>query len=220
LDAGKVLGILGRTGSGKTTMARLVCRLYDPQGGSISYNNHDSKELELSQLQTRIAYVTQDVQLFQASVRDNLTFFRGDVSDERLLTLIAEMGLESWYKGLSHGLDTVLQSGGKGLSAGEGQLLAFLRAFLRNPAIVILDEASSRLDPATEVLIEKAVTRLLKGRTGIIIAHRLKTLDRVDDILILDDGHAVEGGTRLELLEKKDSLFNHLLKKGLEEVMV
>ena len=220
MDAGKVLGILGRTGSGKTTMARLVCRLYDPQGGSISYNNHDSKELELSQLQTRIAYVTQDVQLFQASVRDNLTFFRGDVSDERLLTLIDEMGLESWYKGLSHGLDTVLQSGGKGLSAGEGQLLAFLRAFLRNPAIVILDEASSRLDPATEVLIEKAVTRLLKGRTGIIIAHRLKTLDRVDDILILDDGHAVEGGTRLELLEKKDSLFNHLLKKGLEELMV
>jgi ATP-binding cassette subfamily B protein len=220
LKEGNVLGILGRTGSGKTTIARLICRLYEPQKGEICYNGLDFHLLELSRLQSRIAYVTQDVQLFQASVRDNLTFFKNDISDEKLLNLISEMGLSSWYENLPKGLDTVLQSGGKGLSAGEGQLLAFLRAFLRDPALVILDEASSRLDPATEVLIEKAVTRLLEGRTGIIIAHRLKTLDRVDDILILDDGRAVESGERRVLLEKKDSLFNRLLKKGLEEVMV
>ena len=127
-----------------------------------------------------------------------------------------------WYRKLPLGLDTPLTAGG-GLSAGEGQLLAFARVFLRDPGLVILDEASSRLDPATERLIERAVDRLLAGRTGIIIAHRLSTIERVDDVMILEDGRILEYGPRLELLARADSRFAHLLQASgaeVEEVLV
>ena len=146
LDPGKVLGVLGRTGSGKTTLARSVFRLYDPTKGRIALGNVDIRDARLRALRERVALVTQDVQLFQASVRDNLTFFDRDIPDERIRAVIDELDLADWYRSLSDGLDTRLEAGGRGLSAGEGQLLAFTRVFLRDPGLVILDEASSRLD--------------------------------------------------------------------------
>jgi ATP-binding cassette subfamily B protein len=217
---GEVLGLLGRTGSGKTTIARLVFRLHEPTGGSILLQGTRLADTRLADLRHRVALVTQDVQLFQATVRENITFFDGSVSDARIMEAIDALGLSDWLKALPRGLDTRLETGGRSLSAGEGQLLAFTRVFLRDPGLVILDEASSRLDPATERLIERAVDRLLKNRSAIVIAHRLATVGRADDILILDGGRVAEYGRRAELASNPQSRFSALLRTGMDEVLV
>ena len=220
LQPGKVIGLLGRTGSGKTTLARLVFRLWDPTSGVIKLDGVDISQPNLRDLRQRVAMVTQDVQLFQATVRENLTFFDGSIPDEQIQQVIDELELADWYNSLSEGLDTKLETGGRGLSAGEAQLLAFTRIFLRDPGLVILDEASSRLDPATEQLIERAVDKLLQNRTAIIIAHRLGTVQRADEIMILQDGRTIEHGERLCLAADPESQFYHLLQTGMEEVLV
>ena len=223
VEPGQVLGLLGRTGSGKTTLTRLLLRLYDPSSGAIRLGNAhgrvDVREARLAELRQHIGVVTQEVQLFRATVRDNLTFFSQDIPDERIMSVIAELGLQPWYAALPNGLDTELQGGHGGLSAGEAQLLAFTRVFLKDPGLVILDEASSRLDPATERLIEHAVHRLLVGRTGLIIAHRLGTVHRADHILILDQGRIGEYGAYQALANDPASRFYQLLRTGLEEVL-
>ena len=227
LEPGEVLGLLGRTGSGKTTLSHLLFRLYDPQSGKIkitSSNAHNAmvniKHLPLHVLRRRIGMVTQNIDLFHATVRDNLTFFDTDIPDSRITAVIDELGLGCWYAGLKYGLDTVLESGGSGVSAGEAQLLTFTRIFLRDPGLVVLDEASSRLDPATEHLIEKAVNRLTAGRTALIIAHRLQTLGHADKIMILEKGQVIEFGNRVDLAHDPASLFQKLLRTGLDEVLV
>lgn len=219
LDSGKTLGVLGRTGSGKTTLARLLFRLYDTDSGAISLGEQNIKDFPLRSLRNRVAMVTQDVQLFQATIRENLTFFDSSVDDQKLINSIKQLGLEDWFKTLPDGLDSMLDLSGKSLSAGEAQLLAFTRVFLRNPNLVILDEASSRLDPVTEKLIEQAIDKLLVDRTAIIIAHRLRTIGKVQDILILKNGEIVEMGNRIELSRNPVSLYHGLLKTGLEEVL-
>ncbi len=214
LPAGQTLGLLGHTGSGKSTLARLLLRLYDVQRGQIRLGGVNIAEVPLRDLPHHVGFVTQDVQLFQTSVRNNLTFFNGHISDHTILQTLEELGLMPWLEGLSAGLDTELGADSGGLSAGQAQLLAFARVFLKDPGLVVLDEASSRLDPLTEQLIERAVDRLLANRTGIIIAHRLKTVERADQILILEQGQAVEYGDRLSLLADPSSQFSHLLKVG------
>jgi len=216
---GRVVGLLGRTGSGKSTIARLITRLYEPQEGTVEVGGVATWDADVVDLRTRIGMVTQDVQLFRASVRDNLTFFNNDIPEERILDAIHRLELDSWLATLPNGLDTLLQSGSGGLSAGQAQLLAFTRIFLEDPGVVVLDEASSRLDPATEALIERAVDHLLEGRTGIVIAHRLGTVTRADDILILDDGQVVEFGERAALSSDPGSKFSRLLATGMEEVL-
>ncbi len=219
LKPGYVLGLLGRTGSGKTTLARLVFRLYDPLSGVIRLQNVDLRDLRFSAVRANVALVTQDVQLFRASVRDNLTFFNRSISEERIIETLRELGLDDWLASLPHGLDTELEAGGRNLSAGEAQLLAFARVFLRDPGLVILDEASSRLDPATEQRLERAIDKLLQGRTAIIIAHRLGTVHRADEIMILDGGQVQEHGNRQKLAADPQSRFYQLLQTGLEEVL-
>src|SRR5690348_11696520 len=164
LQPGKVLGVLGRTGSGKTSLARLLLRLYDIQHGEIRVGDVPIAGPDSLMLRQRIGMVTQDVQLFHASVRDNLTFFNPHIPDSRVIEALDGLDLIDWYCSLPNGLDTELGSDGEGLSAGEAQLLAFTRVFLADPGLVILDEASSRLDPATEHRIEQAVSKLLRGR--------------------------------------------------------
>lgn len=219
LPAGQILGLLGRTGSGKTTIARLLLRFYDIQTGEILINQIPITQISLADLRQRIGFVTQDIQLFQANVRDNLTFFDPHIRDAEILNTLEDLGLTNWLRSLPHGLDTQLGSDSSGLSAGQAQLLAFARVFLKNPGLVILDEASSRLDPTTEKLIEQAVDRLLENRTGIIIAHRLQTVQRANQILVLENGQVVEYGDRQTLANRTDSRFSQLLSKGTGEFL-
>ena len=219
LKAGSVLGLLGRTGSGKTTLGRLIFRLYDVESGSIKINNADLRDAQLRSVRRNIAIVTQDVQLFRASIRDNLTFFDRSIPDETIIATLEELELGDWFRSLPKGLDTELETGSRSLSAGEAQLLAFTRVFLRNPGLVILDEASSRLDPATEQKLERAIDKLLKDRTAIIIAHRLDTIHRADEIMILDKGNVSEYGDRSQLAADPNSRFYQLLQTGMEEVL-
>ncbi|HMP41267.1 MAG TPA: ABC transporter ATP-binding protein, partial [Roseiflexaceae bacterium] len=219
LEPGQVLGLLGRTGSGKSTLTRLLFRLYDPSSGRIRLGGHLLADLALDNVRARIGMVTQEVQIFQASVRDNLTLFNDRIDDQRIFTALDELGLRAWVESLPAGLATNLGAGGMGLSAGEAQLLAFARVLLRDPGLVILDEASSRLDPATERLLEQAVDRLLAGRTAIIIAHRLQTVQRADQIMILDQGRIAEYGARRMLLADPQSQFSNLLRVGMQEVL-
>ncbi|MDA1192990.1 MAG: ATP-binding cassette domain-containing protein, partial [Candidatus Poribacteria bacterium] len=148
-----------------------------------------------------------------------MTFFDASVSDADLLNVINELGLGEWYRSMPNGLDTIMAGEGASLSVGQAQLLAFTRVFLKDPGLVILDEASSRLDPATEQWIERAIDRLLFDRTGIIIAHRLKTIERADDILILDNGQIAEYGERKRLVADADSRFSALLTTGIEAAL-
>jgi len=214
LAAGRVVGLLGRTGSGKTTLTRLLFRLHDPTSGVVRLNGIDSRQFDLTSLRKRVGLVTQEVQLFQGTVRDNLTFFESCISDKRLLEVLETLSLLPWLEALPQGLDTILTAAGGNLSAGEAQLLAFARVFLKNPGLVVLDEPSSRLDPATEQRLELAVDKLLAGRTAIIIAHRLETVRRADDILVLERGRVVEFGSRRRLAAAPESRYARLLRAG------
>ena len=220
LPAGATLGILGRTGGGKTTITRLISRLYDPWSGTVSLGGVDLKQTSAPNRNDRVAVVTQNVQMFQASVRDNLTLFDREIDDGRIDDTLTSLGLGAWVASLPEGLDTVISSGGEGLSAGQGQLLAFARVLLlKDPDLVILDEASSRLDPATERLVEQSVERLLEGRTAIIIAHRLATVQRADRVMIIDEGTIAEHGDRAQLAADSSTRFHTLLETGLEDVL-
>ncbi|VAW42828.1 Heterodimeric efflux ABC transporter, permease/ATP-binding subunit 1, partial [hydrothermal vent metagenome] len=219
LAPGKVLGLLGRTGSGKSTLTKLLFRFYDPSDGTIllgsGNNSFDLRQATQAELRRHIGLVTQEVQLFHASVRDNLTLFDTAVSDAQILAVLADLGLMAWLDSLPNGLDSPLE-GDASLSAGEAQLLAFVRVFLADPGVVILDEASSRLDPVTEQKIERAIDKLLTNRTAIIVAHRLTTVQRATEIMILRNGRIQEHAPRTELITNPNSLFSQLLKTGLE----
>jgi ABC-type multidrug transport system fused ATPase/permease subunit len=214
---GRVLGVVGRTGSGKTTLTRLIPRFHDPNAGAVRLGGADIRDVRLAAVRERIGLVTQDVHLFHASVRDNVTLFDDAVADTRVTAALDALGLGSWLRALPDGLDTVIGAGGAGLSAGQAQVLTCARVLLRDPDIVILDEASSRLDPATERLVQRALGRLLEGRTGVIVAHRLATLALADDIVVMEDGRVVEHGSRLDLAADPDSRFARLLRTA-EEV--
>jgi ATP-binding cassette, subfamily B, bacterial len=218
VEPGRMLGLLGRTGSGKTTIARLLVRFYDPATGAVRLDGVDVRDAPLHDVRHRVALVTQDVRLLHASARDNLTLFDASIPDEQVLAAVDELGLTPWLATLPDGLDSLLTAD-TGLSAGEAQLLAFARVFLRDPGLVILDEATARLDPATERQVEEAVRRLFEGRTAIVIAHRLQTVLRADDILVLEDGRVLEHSDRAELAADPSSRFRRLLATGLEEVL-
>ena len=212
IPAGTHLGVVGRTGSGKTTLGRLVLRLWDAGEGRVTIGGVDVRDLQLRSLRRQVAVVTQDVELFRASLRDNLTLFGACAADDdQLLEILHRVGLDDWLAAQPGGLDAELE-GGTSVSAGEAQLLAFVRAFLADPAVVILDEASSRLDPATEAHITTAMHALLEGRTAIIVAHRLATLDEVDAIAVVDGGAIVEHGPRDALAADPSSRFARLLR--------
>lgn len=219
LEPGKVLGLLGRTGSGKTTIARMLLRFYDSVSGAVRLGGVDVREAKVAELRERVGMVTQSIEIFEGTVRHNLTFFDDSVPDERIVEVLEELGMGEWLRSLPSGLDSRLESGGGGLSAGEAQLLAFARVFLSDPGLVILDEASSRLDPATEQKIERAVDQLLQNRTCIIIAHRLATIQRADSIMVLDSGVIAEFGDRKQLEKDPNSRYSKLLELGMEEML-
>ena len=220
LAPGRVLGIVGPTGSGKTTLTRLLMRFHDPSAGAVRLGGADLRAVRFAALRARVGLVTQDVQLFNASVRDNVALFDESMPDERIRAALEAVGLASWLRELPDGLDTQVGAGGARLSAGQAQVLACARVFLRDPDLVILDEASSRLDPATERFVHAALGRLLEGRTGIIVAHRLATVGYADDILVLEAGRVCEHGSQRALAADPASRFASLLRVAPEEVML
>lgn len=221
LPIGSSTGIIGRTGAGKSTLTNLIFRLYNINTGEINLFSDQKiypiESLPLKELRSQISLVTQDVEIFDATLRNNLTFFDNSIPDEELIRVLREVKLMDWFNNLNDGLDEYINH--ESMSAGEAQLLAFSRVFLKETPIVIMDEASSRLDPATEASIEDAVMKLIDNKTAILIAHRLDTLDRMDNILLLDDGRIKEFGKRDDLLADENSEYSKLLKIGMEEVL-
>lgn len=214
LAPGEVLGLLGRTGGGKTTIARLLVRLYDIDAGSVRIGGVEVRETPLADLRSRVAVVSQDVQVFEGTVRENLTLFDPSRPDAELEAALRGLGLERWLERLGDGLDSHI--GPSRLSAGEAQLLSCARAFLRDPGLVLLDEATSRLDPATQRLVDDAMDRLLQGRTAVIIAHRLATIDRADTIAVIEDGRIAEYGAYRDLIADPGSRFSRLHRMDVE----
>ncbi len=213
IDAGRSVGIVGRTGSGKTTLSRLVLRLVEPASGTVRLGGVPIADISMSELRERVALVPQEVELFAGSIRDNVTLFDDAPSDEAVAEVLRRVGLDVLAEG---DIDRRLASGGVGLSAGEAQLLALARVLLRDPDLIVLDEATARVDPETEARLELAIAELLRGRTALVIAHRLSTLRRVDEIVVFDHGRIVERGDRDELAGDDDSHFNRLLTLSLE----
>ncbi|QSO50758.1 ABC transporter ATP-binding protein [Alicyclobacillus curvatus] len=217
LEPGTRLGIVGRTGSGKSSISRLLLRLYNVDSGMIRIGGVDVRTLSLEALYQRVGMVTQDVQLFDGSLRDNLTLFNRLVKDSEILETTERLGLRAFIDAMPQGLDTHLSAGGTSLSAGEAQLFALTRVFLTRPSLVILDEPSSRLDPATEATLQQAVDELLKECTGIVIAHRLSTLEKVDKIMVLRNGRILEFGDRAALAADETTHFARLLSTDRQE---
>lgn len=209
---GQTLGLVGRTGSGKTTLARLLLGLYVPASGEIILAGRPLSEIPLGELRRRVGLVTQDVQLLSGTVRDNVTLYDPDIADETVITLLAQLGLAGWLGSLPAGLDTHLSAGG--LSAGEAQLLSIARLLLRDPGLIVLDEAAARLDPATEHLLDGALRRLLPGRTVVVIAHRLETMERMDQLVIMSAGQVVERGSPAQLAAESNSAYARLRRAG------
>lgn len=213
IDAGRSVGVVGRTGSGKTTFSRLVLRLVETSAGTVRLGGVPVADIPMSELRRRTALVPQEVELFNASVRDNVTLFDPTVSDDRVVEALRRVGLGHVATG---GIDRPLGGTGAGLSAGEAQLLALARVWLTEPDLVVLDEATARVDPETEARLDVAVRELMRGRTTIVIAHRLSTLREVDDIVVFEAGRVVEHGERAVLAADPDTRFHRLLAVGLE----
>ncbi|HEX6340872.1 ABC transporter ATP-binding protein [Umezawaea sp.] len=209
---GETLGLVGRTGAGKSTVAHLLSRMYDPVEGRVLLGGVDVREATLTSLRSQVGLVTQDVQVFDASLRDNLTFFDTTVDDDRLLAIMDELELRPWLATLPDGLSSRISP--STLSAGQAQLLALARVFLKDPGLIILDEPSSKLDLVTEAMLERALDRMLAGRTAIVIAHRLDTILRADRVLVLDRGAVVESGATSDLLGDPGSRLAELHRIG------
>ncbi len=194
------VAVVGETGSGKTTFAKLLTRLMDPAGGRVLVDGVDLRELSFASLRARIVMVPQDGFLFEGSIADNVRFGRPDATDAEVELAFTELGLLDWLDGLPHGLETDVGQRGEQLSAGERQLVALARAYLADPDLLVLDEATSAVDPATEVRLARALEGLTRGRTALTIAHRLSTAEAADDVLVFDAGRVVERGRHADLV--------------------
>lgn len=200
LEAGTRLALVGPTGAGKSTLAKLMARLYDPQSGSVQFGGVDLRRASMDDLRRRIVVIPQEGFLFDGSVRDNLLIAKPDATEQQLLAALDNIGLRERFEALPEGLDTEVRERGSRLSAGERQLVALSRAALIDPAVLVLDEATSNLDPGTEMLVEAALEKLMTGRSVIVVAHRLSTVQRADKIAVVADAQISEIGTHDELI--------------------
>ncbi len=213
IKAGRSVGLVGRTGGGKTTLTRLLLRLVDATDGQLLLGGVPIAEIPMTELRQRVAMIPQEVHLLAASVRDNVTLYDTAVSDDRVIEALRRVGLDRLADG---SLDALMGTDDLSLSAGEEQLVSMARIWLRSPDLVVLDEATARIDPATEVKLERAVAQLIEGRTAVIVAHRLSTLSAVDEIVVIDDGRIIEHGERAVLEQRSDGAYRRLLEMALE----
>ena len=195
VPAGTTCALVGRTGSGKSTLASLLSRAVEPERGSVFLGGADVLDVELQRLRSAVGVVTQRTEILAGTLAENITLFR-PVSRAEVEGALSELGLDTWVAGLPDGLDTVLGPGGTSLSSGEEQLVAFARLLVRDVRIVVLDEATARMDPVTEAHVVRAADRLLAGRTGLLVAHRLSTTERAEQVAVLDGGRVVQQGPR------------------------
>jgi len=198
--AGGCVALVGESGHGKSTLARLIGRHYDPDRGAVRVDGHDLRDVQLRSYRRQLGVVLQDPFLFSGTIASNIRFGKPDATDAEVAAAAAAVGVDRVAARLSGGLEHEVREGGAGLSAGERQLISIARALLADPRILVLDEATSNIDRPTEVLIEHALDRLLRGRTSIIIAHRLSTVRRADEILVVEHGRIVQRGPERELL--------------------
>jgi ATP-binding cassette subfamily B protein len=199
---GERLALVGPTGAGKSTLAKLIARFYDPSAGAIRLGGVDLREASIASLRERIVLVAQEGFLFNTSIRENVRLGRADASDAEVEAALATIGALERFGALPEGIDTLVDERGSRLSSGEKQLVSLARAALRNPPLLVLDEATSNLDPGTEQLVETAMTKLMAGRTTVVIAHRFSTAAQADRIAVIDEGRLVEVGTHAELIER------------------
>ena len=208
IEPGETVALVGHTGAGKTTLVNLLMRFYDPTRGSILIDGIDARRISRRSLRSRIAYVPQETYLFPGTILDNIRIVKPDATDEEVIAVCRDLGIHEFIEGLPQGYQADAGEAGKRLSTGEKQLIAIARAMLRDPDIVILDEALSSVDPATEAIIRRAMRRLMRGRTAIIIAHRLTAALDADKVVVLEDGRVVEEGAPQELLARKGRFYS------------
>lgn len=201
------VAVVGETGSGKTTFAKLLTRLVDPITGTVSIGNVNLPEVRSSSLRSRVAMVPQDPFLFNTTVEHNVTLGRSDTSTADVMRIFAELGLADWITQLPHGLNTQVGERGDAMSAGERQLVAIARAYLTDPSVLVLDEATSAVDPGTDVRLQRALERLFAGRTTVTIAHRLFSAESADEVLVFERGQLVQRGPHHELISRPDSVY-------------
>lgn len=211
---GEVVAIVGHTGAGKTTLAGLLLRFYEPQEGEILIDGVELRKIKLSHLRKIISYVPQETYLFPGTIMDNVRLGKPGSSDDEVIKVCKELGIHEYIERLPNGYLTDAGEMGRKLSTGEKQLIAIARAMLRNPYIVVLDEALSSVDPYTEGIIRKAIRGLMKGRTGIIIAHRLSTAMDSDRIVVMEEGRIIEEGTHEDLIKTKGRYYDLFVKSG------
>lgn len=217
IPAGATVAIVGETGAGKSTLVNLACRFFEPTEGSILIDGRDYRERSQLWLHSNIGYVLQNPHLFSGSIKENIRYGRLDATDEEIEAAAKAVSADTVVQKLEQGYDSDVGEGGDRLSTGEKQLISFARAVLADPAIFVLDEATSSIDTQTEQLIQNAIAHLLKGRTSFLIAHRLSTIRHADMILVVQDGKIIESGTHQELLRKKGQYYSLYTKQFEEE---
>jgi ATP-binding cassette subfamily B multidrug efflux pump len=210
VKAGQTIAIVGATGAGKSTIINLLNRFYEINSGSIFMDKHNIEDFSLVSLRKQIAVVLQDVFLFADTIFHNITLNNPDISREQVVEAAKKIGVHEFIMSLPDNYDFDVKERGVMLSSGQRQLIAFLRAYVSNPSILILDEATSSIDTYSEELIQRATETITKGRTSIVIAHRLATIVNADKIVVMDKGVVVEQGTHQELLEKTDGYYKNL----------
>ncbi|WP_432898958.1 ABC transporter ATP-binding protein [Micromonospora matsumotoense] len=211
------VAVVGETGSGKTTFAKLLTRLMDPTEGRVLLSGVPLDEVRFDSLRSRVVMVPQDGFLFDATVGDNVRFARPELTDAQLTTAFTELGLADWLDGLPAGLATPVGERGEALSVGERQLVALARAYVADPDLLVLDEATSAVDPATEVRLQRTLDAVTRGRTTLAIAHRLSTAQAADEVVVVDRGRIVQRGPHEELLRDPDSVYALLFASWLEQ---
>lgn len=214
VDAGKTVALVGPTGAGKTTIISLLSKFYEIESGQILIDQKDMREISRSSIRSQMGIVLQDSYLFDTTVRENIRYGRLDATDQDVIEAAKAANAHGFIEQLPDSYNTMLDSNGNGISQGQRQLISIARAMIANPALLILDEATSSIDTITEMKINDALTKLMKGRTSFVIAHRLNTIQQADLILVLDEGRLIEQGTHEELLKKKGFYYNLFLTQN------